>query len=208
MARDYQAEYSRRQANYAKRIGVPEHQVRNSPLLRTLSRGRSPKYFSALSPGEQTNVFDFIHDHPRTPVGRENIGRAAKGEGRLSDLRHPWRHPQNIRPMIEYVASVGAAAKAAAAGLFNAQAEIDARNTGANGKRKEGGPEELFIGWGNMLRSWDPQPTGSTRRRPLPISSNAEVRKALQMCYSIPEAYVMMQLVEVEKAPRLQLYTD
>ena len=208
MARNYQAEYSRRQANFAKRIGVPEYSVRNSPLLRTMSRGREPKYYSQLSAAEKTNVFDFIHDHPRTPVGRDNIKRAAKGEGRLSDLRRPWRNPENIRPMIEYVMSTKRALEAAVDGLFNSQAEIDLRNLDARGRRKEGGPEELFIGWGSFLRSWDPQPAGSKRRRPLPLKPDLAARKALALAYSVPAPYVMMQLVKSGKEDLLQLYTD
>ena len=208
MARNYQAEYARRQANYAKRIGVSESVVRDSPLLRTLSRGREPKYFSRLSEDERVNVFDFIHDHPRTPVGRDNIARAAKGEGRLADLRRPWRHPERIRPMVEYVMSTKRALDAAVAGLFNSQAEIDGRNLDARGRRKEGGPEELYIGWGNFIRSWDPQPAGSKRRRPMPLKPELAARKALALAYSVPAPYVMMQMVKSGKEDLLQLYTD
>lgn len=214
MARDYAAEYSRRQKNLAKRLGVPESVVRNSPLLRTMARGREPKYFSSLSPAERENVWDFIYDHPRTPVGRENIARAAKGEGRLADLRRPWRNPENIRPMMPYVQSTKRALTAAVQGLFNSQAEIDRRNLDRRGKRKPDGQDELYIGWGSFLRSWDPQPPGSKRRRPRPLGTELESREALTLAYSVPAPYVQLQIVmRTAKEggtprPLLQLYTD
>ncbi len=204
MARDYEAEYKRRQKNLASRLGIPEFQVRQGPLLRTLARGHTPKYFSELSPAEQQNVYDYIADHPRTPVGRDNIKKVAKGEGRLSDLRRPWRNPQNIRPMMNYVLQVKRAAQAAVDGLFNSQAEIDLR-----AKRKDG-PDELFVGWGSFLVSGAEQPSGSRRRRPRPLEPEKAAREALALTYSVPEAYVMMQIVppEGDKPPLLQLYTD
>lgn len=208
MARDYSSEYARRQRNYAARIGVPEYSVRNSPLLRTLSRGHTPQYFGRLSPEEKQHVWDFIQDHPRTPVGRDNIAKAAKGEGRLADLRRPWRHPERIRPMMDYVSNTKRALDAAVEGLFNSQAEIDRRNLDARGRRKPDGQEELFVGWGNFIRSWDAQPPGSRRRRPRPLKPERAAREAFALTYSVPAPYVMMQLVIQGKETLLQLYTD
>ena len=44
----------------------------------------------------------------------------------------------------------------------------------------------------------------------MPLKPDLAARRALALTYSVPEAYVMMQIVppEGDKPPLLQLYTD